>query len=72
MAEELEVREDLQGLPDEDYQHLYGDIKRVYGQLARQWLEYMEHLKGSYPYLFSLALRTNPFNRSASPVVRGP
>ena len=70
LAEELGVREDLQGLPDEDYLHLYGDIKRVYGQLARQWLEYMEHLKSSYPYLFSLAIRMNPFNRNASPVVR--
>ena len=70
LAEELGAREDLQGLPDEDYQHLYGDIKRVYGQLARQWLKYMEHLKISYPYLFSLAIRMNPFNRNASPVVR--
>jgi len=70
LTEELGARVDLQGLPDEDYQHLYGDVKRVYGQLARQWLEYMKHLKGSYPYLFSLALRTNPFNRNASPVLR--
>jgi len=45
-------------------------MNRVYSQLARQWLGYMEHLKGSYPYLYSLALRTNPFNRIASPVVR--
>ena len=70
LMEELWAREDLQGLPDEDYQHLYGDMKRAYGQLAPQWLEYMEHLKSSYPYLFSLALRTNPFNRNASPVLR--
>jgi len=71
LTEELGAREDLQSLPDEDYQHLHGDIARVYGQLAHQWLEYMRHLKNSYPYLFSLALRTNPFNRSASPIVRG-
>ncbi len=72
LAEELGAREDLKGLPDKDHNHLCGDINRVYGQLARQWLDYMEHLKGSYPYLFSLALRMNPFNRSASPVVQGP
>ena len=72
LAEELGAREDLQGLPAKDHQHLCGDMSRVYGQLASQWLEYMEHLKGSYPYLFSLALRTNPFNRSASPVLQGP
>jgi hypothetical protein len=71
LAEELRARKDLKGLPDKDYQHLNGDMMRVYGQLARQWLDYMRHLKGSYPYLFSLALRTNPFNRGASPVVGG-
>jgi len=70
LAEELYARERLDGLPDTDYRHLVGDIKRVYGQLARQWIAYMDHLKGSYPFLFSLALRTSPFNRSASPIVR--
>ena len=70
LTEELEVRKCLDALPDADYKHLCGDMNRVYSQLARQWLGYMEHLKGSYPYLFSLALRTNPFNRTASPVVR--
>jgi hypothetical protein len=70
LTEELGVRNCLDALPDTDYKHLCGDMNRVYSQLARQWLGYMEHLKGSYPYLFSLALRTNPFNRIASPVVR--
>jgi hypothetical protein len=26
----------------------------------------MEHLKNDYPYLFSLAVRTNPFNPNAT------
>jgi len=26
----------------------------------------MEHLKQEYPYLFSLSVRTNPFNKEAS------
>jgi hypothetical protein len=30
----------------------------------------MEHLKINYPYLFSLAMRTNPFDRQASPVIK--
>jgi len=71
LTEELGVRESFEGLPGADYEHLAGDMKRVYGQLARQWAAYMEHLSDSYPYLFSLALRTNPFNASASPVVGG-
>lgn len=69
LTEELRFRKDLYVLPDTDYKHLDDDINRVYGQLVCQWLEYMKHLKIAYPYLFSLALRTNPFNRIASPVV---
>ena len=34
--------------------------------LVREWLSYMEHLKSDYPYLFSLAVRTNPFDPNAS------
>jgi len=72
LTEELDAREILRELPEEDYSHLRVDMKRVYGQLARQWLDYMGHLGTSYPYLFSLAIRTNPFNRNASPIVREP
>jgi len=71
LTEELAHRDDLSNLPPSDYTHLAGDIKRTYAQLILQWLAYMKHLKESYPYLFSLALRTNPFDRSASPVVVG-
>lgn len=56
-------------LPESDVRHLAGDIDRVYGQLAREWLAYTRHLKRDYPYLFSLAVRTNPFDASASPIV---
>jgi hypothetical protein len=70
LAEELEARKSLQGLPDADHKHLSGDVKRVYGQLALEWLKYMDHLKSSYPHLFSLSLRTNPFDRSATPIVQ--
>ena len=69
LTEELRARTGFQGLPDTDYQHLKGDIKRAYQQLAQQWLFYMEHLQQYYPYLFSLALRTNPFDEKASVVV---
>jgi len=69
LGEELEFREELRVLPLSDRRHLGGDATRAYRQLALQWLAYMDHLKESYPYLFSLAARTNPFNRSASPIV---
>ena len=38
--------------------------------LIIEWLAYMKHLKESYPYLFSLAVRTNPFDPAASPEVK--
>jgi hypothetical protein len=69
LTDELGFRKSFDTLPDSDYKHLYADVSRVYSQLALQWLEHMEHLRVRYPYLFSLALRTNPFNQSASPIV---
>jgi len=69
LKEELLSRDSFTGLPDTDYTHMSGDIKRVYGILTPQWLNYMRYLKKSYPYLFSLAARMNPFNLQRSPVV---
>jgi voltage-gated potassium channel len=70
LVEELIYREDLRSLPDTDRTHLAGDVKRVYILLVDEWLAYMEHLKIFFPYLFSLAMRTNPFDRQASPIVK--
>lgn len=65
LTEELESRLDCCILSDIDYEHISGDIKRVYSALTMQWLSYMDHLRISYPYLFSLAMRLNPFNPNA-------
>ncbi len=69
LIEELSARHRIEKLPDTDIEHLRGDIVRVYKLLAIEWLDYMKHLKNNYPYLFSLAMRTNPFDNNASPVV---
>lgn len=69
LTEELSHRKEFQGLPKTDLLHLAVDINRVYGHLVAQWLTYMQYLKGNYPYLFSLAMRTNPFDEEASPIV---
>jgi hypothetical protein len=37
--------------------------------LAREWLAYMEHLKDNYPYIYSLAIRMNPFKAEPSALV---
>lgn len=71
LAEELSFREgDLAALPAADLQHLMTDSRRAYAAVTAEWLAYIEHLKAEYPYLFSLAVRINPFNPDASPVVR--
>jgi hypothetical protein len=70
LTEELSVRDNIEELPATDYKHLSGDIKRAYLQLITEWLEYMKHLKKDYPYLFSLAVRTNPWDVNASPIVK--
>ena len=70
LAEELENRHDFEDLPEKDILHLKGDIRRARSRLMVEWIKYMKHLKKRYPYLFSLAVRTNPFDRSASVVIR--
>ncbi len=65
LAEELASRKDVTSLPGSDYEHLIGDIKRVHVLLLSEWLDYMKHLQEDYPFLFSLAVRTNPFNPDA-------
>ncbi len=71
LMEELSSRAVLEGLPETDYDHLAGDISRAYTQLLSEWLFYMEHLRYNYPYLFSLAVRINPMDAHASPIVKG-
>ena len=70
LKEELLNREELKGLPVSDLEHLEGDVKRAYSLLVYEWVAYMEYLKTNYPYLFSLSMRTNPFDREASAVVK--
>lgn len=66
LTEELSHRERLENLSETDRDHLAGDMRRAYKALMLEWITYMEHLKDEYPYLFSLAVRTNPFDSNAS------
>jgi hypothetical protein len=70
LTEELTVRDTLTDLPPSDYGHLSGDINRIYGSLVIEWLAYMKQLKIEYPHMFSLAMRMNPFDADASPIVK--
>jgi len=70
LTEELAHRDDVSQLTDIDCDHVAGDIKRAYVSLVHEWLSYMKHLKANYPYLFSMAMRINPFDQFASPFVQ--
>lgn len=70
LAEELHHRGDCLNLPDSDIKHLSGDITRGYSRMVPTWLSYLKYLKKNYPYLFSLAVRTNPFSEQMDIIVR--
>lgn len=65
LTEELANRNDVVNLTKNDAEHIIIDFKRVYLLLLIEWLGYMKHLKADYPFLFSFAMRTNPFDVNA-------
>ncbi|MDZ4198895.1 MAG: hypothetical protein U1E27_06370 [Kiritimatiellia bacterium] len=69
LTEELLHRGDLKDLPPADRRHLIEDIQCVYPLLTVQWMDYMKHLRTDYPHRFSLASRTNPFDKETSVTV---
>jgi hypothetical protein len=65
LYEELSYRKNINNIIGPDLNHIKEDIKRCYIHLVSQWLFHMNHLKNNYPYLYSLAIRTNPFDINA-------
>ncbi len=65
LLEEMMYRKDFSRIPESDKNHCVIDINRAYSLLICQWIKYMQHLQKNYPYLFSLAMRTNPFDVNA-------
>lgn len=66
LRDELSHRNNLSQLLDSDRKHLEGDISRAYKLLIFEWLRYLRYIKNNYGYLFSLAIRTNPFDQNAT------
>jgi hypothetical protein len=69
LSDELALRTNLEHMPAADLNHLIIDIKRAYHGIIKEWIVYMNHIKKEYPFLFSLALRSNPFNNKCSVVI---
>lgn len=70
LSDELALRNDLSDIPAADFAHLIIDIKRAYHGITKEWILYMNHIKNEYPFLFSLAVRSNPFNDKSSVIIQ--
>jgi hypothetical protein len=70
LDDELEKRETFENIPEADFEHLLNDIDRVYSHLIYEWIYYLHYLKNQYPYMFSIVIRTNPFDKDSDIYVR--
>jgi len=70
LGEELDARPSLENLPETDKAHLANDVKRMYALLLNQWIKYLIHLKSQYPHLYSLVLRTHPFQANPNAIIK--
>ena len=70
VQEELMNRRDIMSLPATDIAHLNKDVNRAFTLIIREWIMHTKHLQKHYPYLFSLAVRTNPFDPQSDSVVK--
>jgi hypothetical protein len=69
LREEFACREDMSKCPVSDFNHIVNDLDRAYLLIIPQWLDYMHYLKENYAYLFSLAMRRNPFDPKAEIII---
>lgn len=70
LDEELEHRPDLSKVSDIDFNHLNGDMERIYNKLVHEWIYYLKYLNKHYPYMIALIVRTNPFDDNADVYVK--
>lgn len=70
VTEELLARSKFEYDNKADMAHLSNDIQRAFKRLLIQWVEYMRHLHAEYPYLYSLAVRKNPFCKKKSVIIK--
>ena len=70
LDEELSRRGEFSDIKDADFNHLNGDMKRVYTKLVYEWVYYLKYLYKHYPYMIALIIRTNPFDETAEVYVK--
>ena len=72
LTDELIYRENVKDLSEPDAVHLSEDMRRALTLLITGWLSYLNHIRKDYPYLFSLVVRTNPFDPDAKVEILAP
>lgn len=71
LTEELLRRTDLVHNDKTDQEHLMNDVRRAFTHLAQLWLEYMEHLREHYKYLYLYNIKNRQFNFERNLEVKG-
>lgn len=69
LMEELESRQSVDNLPHNDIAHIKIDAQRAFKFMAVEWLDYMQHLKSNYPFLYSHYLRISPYQLNPSAII---
>lgn len=65
LNDELSSRE-IKAIEGDDLEHMKLDCQRIFKLLSAQWVDYMEHLQDSYPYLFLTAAINNPYDKRSN------
>jgi hypothetical protein len=71
LMDELRSRDTLHGLTERDLKHISADIRRAYALLVAEWAYIIQYMKERYPYLYSLAVRKNPFAPEGGAAIGG-
>lgn len=59
ISDELQYRQNLEIIPENDIKHILLDIRRAYLPILVLWIHYMERMKVDYPHLFKFLIK-NP------------
>ena len=61
VADELQSRGSIKDFSESDLDHLANDILRAYKAIIIEWVNYIKYLNDEYPFLYSAAIKKNPF-----------
>lgn len=63
------IQRNIHSFTADDFAHLKVDVERVYKNLSKEWVTYMNHLQYDYPYLFLTAIKSNPYDNRNKKII---